>query len=431
FNTVVMKTIKLSTIFFICLFLVNPLFGQANANIEGNAGQDSVRVYPEKMPDKTTWEKIVSFPGTLLYLPLKLIFIGTEETVTYVQESEKLAKLRQMLIPKVRIRGVLPAYSIRSGVGLKYYYNDIIGEGSKLTVSTKAGFVDNRQKHYIRLRDMVLGNNFVSTMFFQYRYLTRESFFGIGSNSDFEAISSYALEKTTAQVHLGYRINSKATLNAFAQFEQNGVFAGRDKDDPLLTEIPSDSLPGLGTRIKMGTLGFSLILDSRNLPGRATAGWEVALSGSISDQISRNDFKYWKFMADVKRYVHLFYNRTLVFRIAAERMRPLSGNEIPFFYLSELGRRETIRGFTRGRFRDNDMLLASIEYRYPIWHYFDAVLYCDAGQVSPDLTDTFAFDNFKFGFGGGIRVHSSRGLVLKLEIGVSTDRTRFYGVLNE
>jgi outer membrane translocation and assembly module TamA len=96
-----------------------------------------------------------------------------------------------------------------------------------------------------------------------------------------------------------------------------------------------------------------------------------------------------------------------------------------------LGRRETIRGFTRGRFRDNDMLLASLEYRYPIWHYFDAVLFVDAGQVSPDIAETFALDRFEFGFGGGIRVRTNRGLILKLEIGFSRDRTRFYGVLNE
>jgi outer membrane protein assembly factor BamA len=425
----ILTTLMLASLF--CSAPFDALFSQPGAAPRNSAGQDSVHIYPKKMPDRTTWEKIVSFPGTLLYLPVKLIFIGSQETVTYVQESENLARLRRMLIPRVRIRGVIPAYSVRSGVGLKYYYNDLFGEGSKLTVNTKLGFIDNRQKHYLRLRDMVLGKRLVSTLFLQYRYLTRESFFGVGPHSDFEAKSSYALEKTTAQAFLGYRLNENTRLNAFVEFEQNGVFRGRDTDYPSLTEVPADSLPGLGTRIKTATYGLNLSFDSRDFPGRSTTGWELELSGSVSDQLSRDDFKYWKLTADVKRYVHLFYNRTLVFRVAAERMRPFSGKAIPFFFLSELGRRESIRGFTRGRFRDNDMLLASVEYRYPIWHAFDAVLFCDAGQVSPDITDTFAFDNFEFGFGGGIRVHSSRGLVLKLEIGVSVDRTRFYGVLNE
>lgn len=425
----ILTTLMLSSLF--GFVPCKKLFSQPNANSQNSTRQDSVRIYPKKMPDRTTWEKIVSFPGTLLYLPIKLIFIGSQETVTYVQESEDLAKLRRMLIPRVRIRGVIPAYSIRSGVGLKYYYNDLFGEGSKLTINTKFGFIDNRQKHYLRLRDMVLAERLVSTLFLQYRYLTRESFFGIGPNSDFEAKSGYALEKTTAQAFLGYRLNENTLFNIFVEFEQNGVFRGRDTDYPSLTDVPGDSLPGLGTRIKMASIGLNLSIDTRNFPGRSTAGWEFELSGSVSDQLSRDEFRYWKLTADVKRYVHLFYNRTLVFRVAAERMRPLSGREIPFIYLSELGRRETIRGFTRGRFRDNDMLLASVEYRYPIWHYFDAVLFCDAGQVSPNITDTFAFDNFEFGFGGGIRVHSSMGLVLKLEIGVSVDRTRFYGVLNE
>lgn len=395
------------------------------------AQQDSARVYPEKMPDKTTWEQIVSLPGTILYFPVKLVFFSTQETVTFVQESETMAGLRRLLIPRVRIRGLLPAYSERSGAGLKYYFNDILGEGSKLTFNAKYGFFDNRQKHYARLQDIALGNGFVSTLLFQYRYLTKESFFGIGPQTEADAESSFSLEKTTAEVYLDYLVNDQSRLSGFVQFEHNNVFEGDEEGVPSLTEAPRDSLPGLQTRLKTATVGLKFALDSRDLPGRATKGWQLELAGSISDQIDGEQFRYWILSMDVKRVVHLFYNRTAVIRVLAQRARPFSGRAVPFYYLSELGQRETIRGYTRGRFRDNDLLMASIEYRYPIWHYFDAMIFCDAGQVASDLINDFRLDRFNFAFGAGIRVHSGRGLVLKIEIGFSNEKTRYYGVLNE
>ena len=74
-------------------------------------------------------------------------------------------------------------------------------------------------------------------------------------------------------------------------------------------------------------------------------------------------YGYWKQTIDLTHHLHLFYDRVLVTRIAAERTQAIDNREIPFYRLCELGRKESIRGFTRGRFRDLDMLMGSIEYR--------------------------------------------------------------------
>lgn len=103
--------------------------------------------------------------------------------------------MRRLLIPRVRVRGLLPAYSERSGVGLKYYFNDFLGKGSRVTINAKYGFIDNRQKHYLRFQDIALGKGIVSTLLFQYRYLTHESFFGIGPDTDQNAESTFRWRK--------------------------------------------------------------------------------------------------------------------------------------------------------------------------------------------------------------------------------------------
>ena len=132
----------------------------------------------------------------------------------------------------------------------------------------------------------------------------------------------------------------------------------------------------------------------------------------------------------MRQHIHLFYNRSLALRLAGEITEPFSDREVPFYYLSELGRGETIRGFSRGRFRARDMVLGSLEYRYPIWAKADAILFVDVGQVAEDIFNDLSTDNFEVGYGGGVRIWGKEGLVTSFVIGKSSDGFRVYFGLN-
>ena len=121
----------------------------------------------------------------------------------------------------------------------------------------------------------------------------------------------------------------------------------------------------------------------------------------------------------------------LVLRVAGQVTDAFERRAIPFYYMSELGEKGTIRGFDRSRYRDRDRLIASVEYRYPVWRTVDWVLFLDAGQVTHRLFDTLSRDDFAFGYGGGFRIWSPRGVIMRFEVGKSADRVRLYLVLNE
>jgi len=89
-----------------------------------------------------------------------------------------------------------------------------------------------------------------------------------------------------------------------------------------------------------------------------------------------------------------------------------------------------VRGLVRSRYRQRDMVLGSIEYRYPIWTILDAFLFVDAGQVAEDIFKSFSSDKIIFGYGGGIQVWGNEGLVSSLTLGISKDGFRFYFGLN-
>ena len=94
-----------------------------------------------------------------------------------------------------------------------------------------------------------------------------------------------------------------------------------------------------------------------------------------------------------------------------------------------------MNGFSRSRFRDRDMVLGSIEYRYPIYDrhnsVIDAYIFVDGGQVSPDLFNELEADNFQFSFGGGFRVWSGDTESVNLVIGKSKERFRVDLTMNK
>ena len=115
----------------------------------------------------------------------------------------------------------------------------------------------------------------------------------------------------------------------------------------------------------------------------------------------------------------------------------MDNKHIPLYLLSEIGSDGTIRGYYRGRYRDKDALLTSLEYRYPIWcdhpNSLDAVLFVDAGQVSEDIVNEFRRKNMRFGFGGGFRFYNDENddLMARVSFGFSKDEFRVIFALNE
>ena len=99
--------------------------------------------------------------------------------------------------------------------------------------------------------------------------------------------------------------------------------------------------------------------------------------------------------------------------------------------MSELGHKDTVRGFSRGRFRERDMMLGSAEYHYPLMASLDAVLFLDAGQVSNDIFKTLSSDDFQYGYGGGINIWSRNSLAAQILLGKSKDGFRMYLNLNQ
>ncbi|UCE19912.1 MAG: BamA/TamA family outer membrane protein [Gemmatimonadota bacterium] len=383
------------------------------------------------MKSRQTWERILSFPGNLFYFPIEMVFKGVERTTEYLDESKLVYKIFDKLTTDDGLRGVRPYYSSRAGGGIKLFQKNLLNENSKLTLTLAAGLRE-RRRYELRLKRVQFpGQNILSDYKIRYQFLSDESFYGIGKESQRSGRSNYAHEQIVITSSFEKHLNRIWSVNALIGFEENEIQRGRDIEYPSTTDLYADEkLSGLSTKNRMGKVQFTFEADARNHRGQPTAGYRLFFGSALYQQVDDKAFGFWKFSADFSKFVHLFYNRTIVLRVAGEVTEPFRTREIPFYHLAELGSRETIRGFRRGRFRDEDMILGSLEYRYPVWFHTDIALFVDAGHVTEDIFREITPRDVQVGYGIGIRLLGGEDIITKFEISNSREQLRVYFELN-
>ena len=261
--------------------------------------------------------------------------------------------------------------------------------------------------------------------------MTDESFYGIGPDSRKEDEADYTHEFFGADVSLGVDLFYRLSLRAYAGFHLNNILPGRESEETSITDLYDETtLPGLETNVNLFTTTVSFLFNSINRPGNPSAGFETKVGVSFFQQVNDDTYSFFRSTADVRHYVNLFYDRILVIRAAVELTDPLTGKSVPFYYLSELSEEISFRGFERGRFRDFDLILGSLEYRYPISKNFESMLFTDSGQVASDIFQNYSSSNWEVTWGIGLRYISKKGSVSKIELARSKDGFLFKLTLN-
>ena len=424
------------SIFILLSFMAAPLYSQMKVIIEQedkeNNHSDSLQVYPAKLGSYQLWENIVNIPGDILYFPFWIILTGIEETAEFIDESRIVPRMRNLLLRNIRPLWLSPNYSPRHGAGFKIGYYKNFDEKAKVDFTLTRGLL-GRQMYRLRFRQLQFFDDAVSTdITIQHILLSDERFFGIGNNTSYSDESNFALRQSTIEALVTAKLTERAGFKFRLGLDINDVNDRKNNTIPstvfLFTE---ESVPGLQQESRIFRMQLGILHDSRNRLVRTNYGGILSFNGGIFKDFKNDAFNFWKVSANFSRYIHLFYNRTLLFRFAGEVTEPFSGKNIPFYYLSKLGEQETIRGFTRGRFHDLDMVLGSLEYHYPIWRLIDAEFFIDVGQVSENIFEQFSRNDFHTGFGGSLSLLGKDNIIAQFTIGRSKERIRFYFSVNK
>jgi hypothetical protein len=187
---------------------------------------------------------------------------------------------------------------------------------------------------------------------------------------------------------------------------------------------------GQGTKISYSELAVgwdSLTTASSFVPaGAPSTGTKVVLFGGVARSLELGGggapVAYTRYGLDGLRYFDLYNgDRVLILR---GRLEGVAGaaEGIPFTDLPRLGGPMLLRGYSRDRFRDRVTLLASAEYRYPIWQNLAGYLFVDAGSVRAGLSDLAgAGSRPRVGGGGGLELFVSGQFGLRGQVAGSSE----------
>lgn len=177
---------------------------------------------------------------------------------------------------------------------------------------------------------------------------------------------------------------------------------------------PSGFAPGRVVSLQLG-----MVRDTRNVRFNPTIGDKLALSGEIASTTFGSDFDFTKYTVD---YQHLFPvggGSTIVGRVL---VGAATGN-LPLQERYVFGGPSTVRGLPSGFIRENSIVVANVEYRFPLsglipsFKDITTILFVDAGNAP------FSFTNPLVGYGVGVAINTPLGPI-RIDLAWGPDGSR-------
>jgi hypothetical protein len=410
------------------------------------APPDSTNTAALPRQPRPTWEKVVNFPHTVVFLPLKVVFLGIEAGAEEFEENPSLHRLSRLL--PFRAGPALLSGGLSFGAGEGFGGNVSVDvrdfaaahDAFKLRLSAQTAG-DRRATMGLRLRRTELAWFDVGG---GYRNNHNTRYYGVGPDTPEDAESFYRRETSWGGVTWQHRVAGGDFGWALTGM-YSGVAAigsGRSDDPHLSEEFASDLPPGYRRHSEGITAALELShedTEKLGAPGRvhrerarpehgglrrATVSWFEGKGNSKA--------AFWTWRAEAQQFLPLWHSRrALGVRAFVSRIESEGDDPVPFQRLMTNDDPDVFRGYPDERFHDLGITAASVEFRWPIWVVdnenelgADAYLFADAGQVFADF-DEITRDRLTTSFGGGFRVGGHGRFVGRLEVGHSEEGTQF------
>lgn len=216
---------------------------------------------------------------------------------------------------------------------------------------------------------------------------------------------------------------SEIADNYFIGVGADLIYASAEDLTLVDTDIPVDSSDILPGNFSSGLVVTS-IYDSRDYRLNATKGWLFQLEAGLYQNNQYSTFSTYNI--ELANYIDLSSAPGL---IAWQVQGHFTDGDVPWNLLPDLGGSKAMRGFIKGRYRDEQMMIGQVEYRLPIFQRYGMVFWGAVGSVAPkvsELTETLLTS-----YGTGFRFKLKDNINLRLDVGVGENETNFYLNVNE
>ena len=197
------------------------------------------------------------------------------------------------------------------------------------------------------------------------------------------------------------------------------------EDNSLLQR---EATPGQNGYITVG-IGPSLLVDSRDNLLSSYDGWYLDVNLMFHSDNWGNEHPFNQWRLDARRFKSLIGEQVLAFQFLGLFT---SDGEAPFKELAEMGGNQIMRGYFRGRYRDNVLMTTQIEYRRPLIGRLGGVAFAGVGNVA-NRVSSFFDSSLKETVGLGLRfaLNERERVKVRFDTALGSDGIAFYFGINE
>jgi hypothetical protein len=167
------------------------------------------------------------------------------------------------------------------------------------------------------------------------------------------------------------------------------------------------------------------VYDSRTNVSNASDGTLFDLQAGLYHS-SYTDNWFGEYHAEYSQYQSLgSFPGLLAWQIKGD----FTSGDVPWNRLPDLGGDNAMRGYLKGRYRDNQMAMTQVEYRVPVYWRVGMVFWGGLGTVASDIDELG--DDVLTTYGTGFRFAIKDKVNVRADIGFAEDETAFYFHINE
>jgi len=376
-------------------------------------------------PDhERTWETVLRTPFRVAFFPLRLVTLGFEASGPLVERL--VPPSRQIGATSTR-RGlhVGPAFSYSGaagpGAGLAINSPGMLGPGSTVGLTGTWSLRDSRRARFRALTEGRIGFGLEGV----YDYRPNRRFYGLGNESPSERTVYLRRDETgTAYAFLGPKPLRR--LRASVGLSDIKIGGGYN-DSPLAENVFTESEVPFLTRSSRAwwygpALDLAALNDSLNPSLGAHLRTEARRIKSTHD-----DFEFDSWRVEGRTYLPVFADyRVLALRLVYEGADPRGGSgPIPFYRLPTAIDADRFIAYKQGRYVDQRLALAHVEYRWLLLRNFWAAAIAQWGEVASS-TDELTLRHTHHSYGGGLRMHTGAAHTARLDVATGEDGLNVY-----
>ncbi|HSA68451.1 MAG TPA: BamA/TamA family outer membrane protein [Burkholderiales bacterium] len=208
----------------------------------------------------------------------------------------------------------------------------------------------------------------------------RYRFYGTGASAGESGVSVPILQKGFA---FAPELLFKTARGMFFGLRYRGlrVETAVDGDPGILPPEVAVALPNSITIVSSG-IGPRATFDTRDNDMNPSSGVLIDVRANFADQSLGSDLDYQTYDLGAN-----YYRRTGPGVLALRGYLCQASDQTPLFDLCLFGAGSDLRGYEVGRYRDQAMIAAQAEYRFPLGGRFGGVVFGGWGKVAPSFDE--------------------------------------------